>query len=62
MAGNIHIKEKTTDKRFALTLTKSEDWNIVTEFKEICKKQKKRYTRVILAFMQEYIDDYKATR
>jgi hypothetical protein len=48
--------------RFSLTIIDDNDASIVKEFKDICKKQKKRYTNVALSLFRDYIEDYKATR
>ncbi|MGD0885215.1 MAG: hypothetical protein ABSA46_10170 [Thermodesulfovibrionales bacterium] len=48
--------------RFSLTIIDNNDASVVREFKDICKKQKKRYTNVALSLFRDYIEDYKATR
>ena len=48
--------------RLNLTITTELDKEIVEEFKQICKKQRKRYTKVAIELFKAYIDDYKATR
>ena len=64
-------KEKTSTKtkierinhsRFSLTIVNKDDVIVIEDFKEICKKQKKRYTQVALKLFRQYIEDYKATR
>jgi hypothetical protein len=54
--------EKINHSRFSLTIVNKDDVIVIEDFKEICKKQKKRYTQVALQLFREYIDDYKATR
>lgn len=48
--------------RFSLALIDDKDRLIVEEFKRICRLQKKRYTKVVISLIEEYIADYKATR
>ena len=62
MTEKTQLKSNTKQARFSLTILNGEDIKIVNEFKEICKKQRKRYTSVALKLFQEYIEDYKATR
>ena len=62
MTDRKSIKKNTPHSRFSLTIISSDDVKIVNEFKEICKKQRKRYTSVALKLFREYVDDYKATR
>lgn len=60
------LKSKSTgnfkQSRFSLTITNPDDAKVIDKFKDICKKQKKRYTTVALSLFREYIDDYKASR
>lgn len=58
------MKTKTINKhiRFNLTFVEDEDKQILAEFRSICKKNKKRYSKVISEMMKEYVDTYKATR
>lgn len=53
---------KNGKKRFNLTLYTERDATLVEDFKKICRLQKKRYTKVILDLIEDYIADYKATR
>lgn len=55
-------KGNTNGYRFSLTITGEEERQIVEEFKFVCKKQKKRYTRIALTLFKEFIDVYHATR
>lgn len=48
--------------RFNLTFVGDKDKQIVADFRALCKKNKKRYSRVIADMMKEYVDTYKATR
>lgn len=54
------IKDKPL--RFNLTFVSDEDKEIIAEFKSICKKNRKRYSRILLELMKEHIDTYHATR
>ena len=54
--------DSTKQIRFSLTVIDEDDIKTIDEFKEICKKQKKRYTGIALKLFREYIDDYKALR
>ena len=54
--------DSTKQIRFSLTVIDEDDIKTIDEFKEICKKQKKRYTSIALKLFREYIDDYKALR
>jgi hypothetical protein len=54
--------DSTKQIRFSLTVIDEDDIKTIDEFKEICKKQKKRYTSIVLKLFREYIDDYKALR
>ena len=58
------MKTITTNNhlRFNLTFVDDEDKQIVADFRALCKKNKKRYSKVISEMMKEYIDTYKATR
>jgi hypothetical protein len=58
------MNAKTIDShlRFNLTFVEDKDKQIVAEFRAICKKNKKRYSKVLAALMKDYIDTYKATR
>jgi len=49
-------------KRFSLALISKDSEQIVKEFKEICKKEKKRYSNTILYLLKDYNNDYKAVR
>ena len=62
MTVKIKSNEATKQSRFSLTIINESDIKIIEEFKDICKKQKKRYTNVALNLFREYIDDYKAIR
>ena len=62
MAEKTKAVEVFKQSRFSLTILDPNDEKIINEFKNICKKQKKRYTSVALRLFCEYIEDYKATR
>jgi hypothetical protein len=48
--------------RFNLTFVEDKDKQIVAEFRAICMKNKKRYSKILASLMKDYIDTYKATR
>lgn len=55
-------QEVNTHLRFNLTFVNEEDKQIVADFRALCKKNKKRYSKVLSEMMKEYVDTYKATR
>lgn len=62
MLKNEKTEAKKREKRMSLSLNSAEAEKIAHEFKYICKKEKKRYTKVLLELMKDYVENYKATR
>lgn len=58
----MEIMTKNKPLRFNLTIMNENDKKIIAEFKSICKKNRKRYSRIILELMKEHNETYHATR